>query len=168
MTAPIFGEVADVAAEFDEHPDDIVPFTLVAYDAVPHPADDAHPDGPWRQRYTRTFHAVPKIKGEKVIAGYARGKRADDGTPMIDAHSLSRMILSMLVNAERDEFLDFLEDPNLAFAGEMFGQVMDFFVESAADLPKEQSGGSSGGRHDRAGLTSTVGASRPPALAHGT
>jgi hypothetical protein len=168
MDAPVFGEVADVSAEFDVKPEDIVPFTLVAYDAVPHPPNDAHPDGPWRQRYTRTFHAAPKIKGEKVIAGYARGKRAEDGSPMIDAHSLSRMILSMLVVEERDEFLDFLEDPNLAFAGEMFGQVMDFLVESAADLPKEQSDGSSGGQHGRAGLTSTGGASRPPALAHGT
>lgn len=157
-----FGRVSDPTAEFAVDPDKVVEFTIVGYDAVPHPTTGE------RQEHQRTFHALPAIKGEKVIAAYGRGGRDETGAPTMDAHSISRLILDMLLVEERDAFLDFLEDPNLAYSGEMFSDVMDYLVESVPKLPKGLSPGSSAGAISRGGSTSTDDASRLAAVGPGT
>jgi hypothetical protein len=145
--APVFGETEDFS-EIDDI--EIVPFTLVGYDFVPNPTSGE------RKPHPKTFHAKPRLPGEKVIGMYGRAKRRGD----VDIESMSKLILSMLVPEEREEFLDFIEDVNLVFIDAAVTDTVEYLVEKAidpdGDLPKLQSRASSAGRKGRGGRTSTA------------
>lgn len=152
-TAPVFGRVDDTSV-LDQDASDVVEFTIIAYDFVPHPTTGE------RAEHKHVFHAIPQLPGEKVIAAFARGKNGE-----IHVGSLAKIILQMLVVSERDDFLDFIEDVNLTFVPEMIVECLEYLIEQASDgLPKALSSGSSRGERRAVGRTSTGGRSGRAAL----
>jgi hypothetical protein len=151
---PTFGQTDDFE-EFEGK--ERLPITLVGYDFVPHPTT-GH-----REEYTLTIDVVPSLPSEKVIGAFARSEKRGQ----IDVPSLSKIVLSMVVPEDRERFLDFIENPDLAFTGAMFEGTIEYLMERAAEaanLPKSQLPDSSAGRKNRGGATSTGGRSGRAAL----
>lgn len=140
---PTFGQIEDEKElGLDYEP---VPFQLVAYDMVPDPATGD------RAAHTFVFHAIPDMRAERLIPATAKGKKGE-----VDVQSLGRILLGMIVPEERDDFLDTLEDPNLAYSGDMFMNCFEWLMETATGgHPTEPSSVSSPGRK-KAGQTSKV------------
>lgn len=151
-TTPTFGVINDESElGLDYTP---VEFHLVAYDLVADPATGK------RDPHTMVFHAIPDLKAERVIPALARGKGGE-----IAVESLGRIIMGMIVPEERDAFLDALEDPNLAYSGDMLLECIEWLVSNAANgHPTGPSSDSGTGRKKGKGTSKVVHSGRISAL----
>src|ERR1039458_6598937 len=125
---PTFGDLGDISSEDLEAElgprGQVHDMTVTSYDAIP------NEEGA-RRKYTDVFQVICDIRAEKVVASLNRmTKRRDPATGKMvtddraQAEAGARMIGSVVIPAEREAFIDLLDDPERAFAKSMFDDLV--------------------------------------------